>query len=211
MPDPAVAGKRRNILEDLLQENRDKMADFLGASTGRFRCRQRGTTRRLGCDRPGRVDFGAYNPSMQGARFRTLAFLTASLTLMLLSGACRPNARPTSGDTQTARTWAEAWLKKVDAGQYEASWEDAAKLFKERVDQSTWVGQMKGIRRPLGAVKSRTLKKATYTSTLPGAPDGKYVVIVYSTEFERKARANETVTPMVDPDGMWRVSGYYIR
>jgi Protein of unknown function (DUF4019) len=29
--------------------------------------------------------------------------------------------------------------------------------------------------------------------------------------FEKKASAVETVTSMLDPDGAWRVSGYFIR
>ena len=46
---------------------------------------------------------------------------------------------------------------------------------------------------------------------LPGAPDGEYVVFQFDTQFERKRAAVETVTPMRDPDGSWRVSGYFIR
>jgi hypothetical protein len=46
---------------------------------------------------------------------------------------------------------------------------------------------------------------------LQGAPDGKYVTIRYETVFENKASAVETITPMLDPDGIWRVSGYFIR
>jgi hypothetical protein len=46
---------------------------------------------------------------------------------------------------------------------------------------------------------------------LPGAPEGRYVVIQYETVFENKASAVETITPMLDPDGAWRVSGYLIR
>jgi len=37
------------------------------------------------------------------------------------------------------------------------------------------------------------------------------VVIQFQTSYENKKSAVETVTPMVDPDGEWRVSGYYIR
>jgi hypothetical protein len=55
------------------------------------------------------------------------------------------------------------------------------------------------------------LKSATYTKSLPGAPDGEYVVIQYDTGFEHKQSAVETVTPMLDKDGKWRVSGYFIR
>ena len=35
--------------------------------------------------------------------------------------------------------------------------------------------------------------------------------IRYRTAFEHKAEAVETVTPMLDRDGLWRVSGYFIR
>ena len=64
---------------------------------------------------------------------------------------------------------------------------------------------------PLGNLVSRKVKSREYTEKLPGAPDGKYVVIQYETVFEKKSSAIETVTPMVDPDGAWRVSGYFIR
>jgi hypothetical protein len=66
-------------------------------------------------------------------------------------------------------------------------------------------------RKPLGALVSRKLKSAQYATSLPGAPDGQYVVIQYDTVFQNKSAAVETVTPMLDKDGHWRVSGYYIR
>ncbi len=52
---------------------------------------------------------------------------------------------------------------------------------------------------------------ATRRTSLPGAPDGEYVVIQYRSEFENKSNAVETVTPMRDADGEFRVSGYFIR
>jgi ribosomal protein S17E len=36
-------------------------------------------------------------------------------------------------------------------------------------------------------------------------------VVQFTTEFEHKKGAVETVTPMADSDGTWRVSGYFIR
>jgi hypothetical protein len=110
-----------------------------------------------------------------------------------------------------AQTAAEAWLKLVDAGEYGRSWEQAAKLFKGAVTQEQWQQAAKGARAPLGKLLSRKLKSRQLTETLPGAPDGKYVVIQYEAAFENKASAVETVTPMLDPDAAWRVSGYYIR
>lgn len=70
---------------------------------------------------------------------------------------------------------------------------------------------MRASRDPLGKVLTRKLKSATYAKTLPGAPDGEYVVIQYESSFEHKQSAIETVTPMLDKDRSWRVSGYYIK
>jgi hypothetical protein len=36
-------------------------------------------------------------------------------------------------------------------------------------------------------------------------------IVSFQTPFENKKAAVETVTPMLDTDGQWRVSGYYIR
>jgi hypothetical protein len=36
-------------------------------------------------------------------------------------------------------------------------------------------------------------------------------VIQYDSVFANKASAVETITPMLDADGVWRVSGYYIK
>jgi hypothetical protein len=64
---------------------------------------------------------------------------------------------------------------------------------------------------PLGKVILRQLKIKAYQTTLAGAPDGQYVVIQFETSFQNKRSAIETVTPMLDKDGQWRVSGYYIK
>jgi hypothetical protein len=45
---------------------------------------------------------------------------------------------------------------------------------------------------------------------LPGAPDGEYVVFQFLSSFENKKTAIERVIPMLDKDGIWRVSGYYL-
>ena len=47
--------------------------------------------------------------------------------------------------------------------------------------------------------------------SLPDAPAGKYVVLQFDTSFANKKEAVETVTPRLDADGTWKVSGYYIK
>ena len=106
---------------------------------------------------------------------------------------------------------ANAWLALVDQGQYSKSWENAAAYFKAAVGKDQWQTTLPAARTPFGQVLSRKLRSTQYATTLPGAPDGHYVVIQFQTSFERKSSAVETVTPMRDQDGKWRVAGYYIR
>ena len=106
---------------------------------------------------------------------------------------------------------AEKWLTIVDKGKYMESWKESSEYFKQAVTQDQWEQALRAVRGPLGKLISRKVKSATYTSSLPGAPDGQYVVIQFNTSFENKKSGIETVTPMIDKDGKWRVSGYYIK
>ncbi len=106
---------------------------------------------------------------------------------------------------------AEKWLQLVDSGEYAQSWKAAAGYFQGAVGKDQWRTALSATRKPLGQVISRRLAGAKYYNSLPGAPDGEYVVIQYQTRFNHKAQAVETVTPMMDKDGQWRVSGYYIK
>jgi hypothetical protein len=133
-------------------------------------------------------------------------FLTA-----LLFGLLCHSALADPGKEKTAEAAARTWLSLVDRGMYAESWTEAATYFKRAVTQEGWMQSMKSVRQPLGKNKSRNLLSSKYTRTLPGAPDGEYVVIQYQTSFEKKQPAVETLTPMLDKDGKWRVAGYYIR
>jgi hypothetical protein len=105
----------------------------------------------------------------------------------------------------------QAWLALVDEGNYSGSWEEAAEYFRLAVTMEQFQRSMTAFRGPLGKVVSRELEAKEYTRTLPGAPDGEYVVIQYETSFENKKSAVETITPMLDNDGKWRISDYYIK
>lgn len=109
-----------------------------------------------------------------------------------------------------ARQVATKWLALIDRKQYQASWEQAATLFKQQVKATAWSQQLAAVREPLGTVTSRIMIDATYTTSLPGAPDGEYVVLQFKTVFTNKKESVETITPMLDGN-RWRVAGYYIR
>jgi len=112
---------------------------------------------------------------------------------------------------EAALTSAVSWLSLVDQGKYGDSWDAAAGLFKAGTKRDGWEQAVTAARGPLGKLVSRKQKSATLVTSLPGAPDGKYVVIQFDSSFENKKEAAETVTPMQESDGSWRVSGYFIK
>ena len=116
-----------------------------------------------------------------------------------------------SGKEKIAVAAAEKWLGMIDNGQYMESWREASGYFKNAVGQNEWIQSMNGVRKPLGNIISRKVKSTAYHTSLPGAPDGEYVVVQFETSFENKKSVIETVTPMLDKDGSWRVAGYYIK
>jgi hypothetical protein len=136
--------------------------------------------------------------------------IVAAFSLLMLLAMC-PVVRAQQKPEQLAQQSAESWLALVDAGKYAESWQVASQLFKAAVTLEQWQNALRASRDPFGKVLSRKVKSASYTKTLPGAPDGEYVVIQYESSFEHKQAAVETVTPMMDKDGKWRVSGYYIK
>ena len=116
-----------------------------------------------------------------------------------------------SDRVKTALSSAEAWITMVDEGRYADSWNQAAGYFKDAVKEEQWQKSLQAARKPLGKVISREVKTKSYHTSLPGAPDGEYVVIQFDTSFQNKKSAVETVTPIMDKDGHWRVSGYFIQ
>ena len=131
------------------------------------------------------------------------------VAIMAMAAATIGRAEPAARDGAVEA--ASAWLALVDNGQYGESWEQAASFFRSAVTKPQWEQTIGGVRPPLGQVSSRVVSSAEYTKSLPGAPDGRYVVIQFTTAFEHKASSVETVTPMQQPDGTWRVAGYYIK
>ncbi len=141
-------------------------------------------------------------------RIETKLTLALMATLLL----CASAVSQTPQDSERlAKQSSESWLALVDSGKYADSWDEAAQLFKAAVTKDQWQGMLHATRDPLGKLVSRTVKSASYTKTLPGAPDGEYVVIQYDSSFEHKQSATETVVPMLDKDGKWRISGYFIK
>ncbi|VVE34622.1 hypothetical protein PAQ31011_03850 [Pandoraea aquatica] len=114
-------------------------------------------------------------------------------------------------DVRPALEAANLWLGLADINRGQQSWDQAAPVFQRAISAEDWAANLQAARGPLGKVKSRKTLDAVFTRTLPGQPDGEYVVIQYGTVFEHKAEAHEMVTMVLGLDGRWRVAGYLVR
>ena len=128
----------------------------------------------------------------------------------LLPGA-KPYVTENSRREKLAKDSAIKWLKMVDDSRFVDSWKYASKIFRQSVQQEQWITMINSARNPLGKQVSRQFYRSLYTKKLPGVPDGEYVIIEFNTVFENKTGAIETVTSKLEDDGIWKISGYFIK
>jgi hypothetical protein len=120
-------------------------------------------------------------------------------------------AQDVAAKREIAEQAARSWLALVDNAKYEQSWQEAASFFQSKVSKEDWERALQQVRAPLGAAGTRTLLGALYQTDVPNAPKGEYVILQYKTEMAGSGPVIETITPMLDKDGKWRVSGYFIK
>jgi hypothetical protein len=106
---------------------------------------------------------------------------------------------------------ARTWLADTDRGNAVQSWKSAGKRFRNAITADRWAESLKQVRPPLGAASQRAVLATQFPKTIPGAPDGEYAIIVFRTTFTKKFDARETLTLEHEPDGVWRVIGYFVR
>lgn len=105
---------------------------------------------------------------------------------------------------------AVGWAELVDSGAYGESWEKAAPIFQSQVSKAQWEDALNKVRSPLGNLISRDVAEAKAYTSLPGAPDGQYLVVTTKTKFQNNASATETLTVTKVGDA-WLIAGYFIK
>ena len=141
-----------------------------------------------------------------------------SILFFLIVPVVKADVAPTEEQRETASQKltaavdaAQSWLTIVDNGKYRDSWKQASQYFKDKVPEDQWESSLRQIRPPFGQMISREVSNVQYTTYLPGAPVGEYAIIQFKTDFKDKHGSIETITPMLEKDGTWRVSGYFIK
>jgi hypothetical protein len=135
--------------------------------------------------------------------------LAAWLSAVSLAGLGRPVGAHPDWERE-ATDVARDWLRLVDDGRHPASWATAAPLLREEIGPGEWDAALRAARAPLGRCLWRELQSRAAVEGPPGDRRGPYVVIRFEGGFEWRGRATETVTPVLGPDGRWRVAAYFI-
>jgi len=138
--------------------------------------------------------------------------LGAALIPALMAGGPqdRAYAQNSAAKLQAQRA-AGQWLALVDAGEYGESYDRAAQSFKSAVTRAQWIQAVTAARGTLGKLVSRRLTRAAETKNPPSGPPGDYMVLQYQSSFANTKSALETVVPVFEKDGKWRVSTYTVK
>jgi hypothetical protein len=142
------------------------------------------------------------------SQFSFVKLLCAALLAVAASGHAAENNAVTE---KAATSAAQTWLAAIDQGDYAQSWQEASAFFQSAVTEDKWKSSLEMVRKPLGKLTSRKVNKTQFSTSLPGAPEGQYVVMQFDTAFANKPSATETVTFMLEKDGQWRAAGYFIK
>jgi hypothetical protein len=135
--------------------------------------------------------------------------LAAWLSGLSLAGLGRP-LRGHDDWEREATSAARSWLRLVDDGRHPASWSAASPLFREEVGRQDWDVALRAARAPLGRCEWRRLQSRAAVEGPSGDLRGPYVVIRFESAFSRRETITETVTPVLGPDGRWRVAAYFV-
>jgi hypothetical protein len=130
------------------------------------------------------------------------------LTVALLLSCTAFSAEPKE---MAATSFAKSWLLLVDDGKYDQCWKETSASFQSSVRKDKWHSEVAHSRHLLGKLHTRKLISAVYSTQLPGADDGEYVVVTFESGFERLGSGVETVTTQLESDGSWKISGYMVK
>ena len=138
----------------------------------------------------------------------------AQATVFAMQEPGQPGAQqaddPHAAEEQAAERQALGFLGYLDQGRYADSYAYTGMLIRAQLDRDKYSSQIEKTREGTGALQSRELMDAAYATTVPGAPEGQYVVLHYHARFANRQDALETMT-LAFANGYWRVSGYYIK
>lgn len=110
---------------------------------------------------------------------------------------------------QAAQKAARLWLKRLDAGEFGTSWDEAATTLQDAIEREEWIQRGTRAQTVRQERRSRKWVRAQYRETLPQVPAEKpFVLLKYHSEFQRGLYV-ETVLTTAEED-TWKVAAYEV-
>ncbi len=131
--------------------------------------------------------------------------------LAILVSLLNPAYAQTDSDTSKAVAAAEAFVALIDAGKYAESWDGAAEAFRKAVTKEQWQAAAAQVQAQAGNKTSRALMAGANAPKAMRNAQGEFIVVQFSSTFTKIPHVIEIVSPMRDTDGVFRVSGYFLR
>lgn len=105
-------------------------------------------------------------------------------------------------------------LQQIDGNATGDVWENAASFVKMRIPKETFVKNMNQARSAIGAVSGRrwaSVVRIRYDADIQNTPAGLYANIDYATDLKDGHTVFELISFQLDPNGVWRMTGYVPR
>lgn len=134
--------------------------------------------------------------------------MSAILGILALAALPQPTGPAVPAATAAEASVAQAardWLALGDQSRWRDGWNGTGTSFRQLNTLETWIAVSEKVRKPLGAVVSRTLVSQ---ERVPAPPAG-VEFVKFRTSFANKADALETVS-LAREDGRWVVVGVYL-
>jgi len=119
--------------------------------------------------------------------------------------------RKTSQAFSEANAAAVHWMNLSDAQAFTGTWLESGGILKDVISQDQWSAGMASTRQRLGPVHARVVSSHVITNNLPYGAQGNFMIIKYTTQFQRMPNAVETITLTREGSlGLWKVISYRI-
>ena len=115
-----------------------------------------------------------------------LAGIMLAITLSTPTDASTLSAQPLTDQ-------ANDFLELLDQGSYTEAWLEISSLGQLLKNQDEWQDHLQAIRDAYGNLTLRQLDRISYRESYSRSPDGQYVIIQFTTNFQHKIATTETV------------------
>jgi uncharacterized protein DUF4019 len=137
---------------------------------------------------------------------KKLFAIALMLTLLAAFGAAAALAQTEAEGDQAATVW----LALIDKGAYGEAYKASAPFMQHQLPSQRWLEIMKGAAAKTGKAVDRKLLLVKPMASVPGAPAGQFLGLLYSPNFKGLPLAIEQLV-LMSVDGKWKVLGYRIK